>query len=81
MVVLTIKNLATNKVENKTFISKDKLEKELGNLILSPKEASTLKKGKYLEGYSYDETSEKTLIESRMPEDRKVQLKGVKSNG
>ena len=76
MIVLTIKNLATKVVKNEVFTSKDKAEKILRELVTDSATASSLKKGLYLEGYSYDTKSEKALIEAYMPENRKVLLKG-----
>lgn len=72
MTTLTIKDLKTQKSEIVSFFSKDKLEKFLNKVITDEKEARTRKKGYYLEGYSYDTKSEKELIESFLPEERKL---------
>ena len=81
MIVLTIKNLATKKVLNEVYMSKDKAEERLHKLECDSAIASKKSKGLYLEAYSYDTTSEKALIEAFLPESRRVQLKGVNENG
>lgn len=72
MITLTIINLKTKATRIECIGSLDKSRKILSTLITNPKEASSLRKGDYLEAYSYDEDSEKTLIESYLPEDRKL---------
>lgn len=80
MIVLSIRNLATKKVKDECFISKDLAEKRLHQVECDSANIQGKKKGFYLEGYSYDTESEKALIESFLPVQRRVTLEGV-SNG
>lgn len=75
MITLTIQDLKTKKNEIKVFSSKDAAEKTLATLETDPKVKKTLKKGKYLEAWSYDTKSEKELIESFVIESRRVRGK------
>ena len=71
MTTLTILNLKTSKSSIEVYSSKDKLEKRLQNLLVNVKDKK-LKKGDYLEAWSYDTKSEKALIESYLPVERQV---------
>lgn len=72
MITFTIINLKTKAKSIECFYSMDKARDRLANLETNPKCLSELKKGCYLEAYSYDDDSEKSLIESKLPEDRKM---------
>jgi len=71
MTSLTILNLKTSATHIECFNSKDKLEARLQELHTDPQDKK-LKKGEYLDGWSYDTKSEKELIESYLPVDRQV---------
>lgn len=72
MITLTIINLKTKAKSIEVYYSMDKARERLANIETNPKSLSQLKKGFYLDAYSYDEESEKALIESKLPEDRKM---------
>jgi len=74
MTSLTILNLKTSAMHIECFNSKDKLEARLQKLLTNPQDKK-LKKGEYLDGWSYDTKSEKELIESYLPVERQVRGK------
>ena len=69
MITLTILNLKSKATKIECYSSKDEAEKELAKLITDSKRKNE-KKGRYLEAWSYDTQSEKSLIEAYLPEDR-----------
>ena len=74
MTSLTILNLKTNASKIEVYNSKDKLESRLQKLLTNPQDKK-LKKGEYLDSWSYDTKSEKELIESYLPVERQVRGK------
>lgn len=76
MIVLSVKNLAKKSVTNEVYISKDKAEERLSKLECDPSKIKDMKKGFYLEAYSYDTDSEKKLIEGFLPVARRVKIGG-----
>lgn len=70
MITLTIKNLKTKKNAIECFASKDEAEKKLEKIITDSKHKNA-NADEYLEAWSYDTESEKSLIETYLPDDRK----------
>ena len=74
MITFTILNLKTKNESLELYDSKDKAEQRLQQLETNPeriKDGSTKKKA-YLVAYSYDVSSEKSLIEQYLPVDRRI---------
>ena len=71
MITLTILNLKTRKTTIETYLSKDKAEKRLQTLKTAPIQ-KTEKKGEWLDGWSYDQDSEKALIETYVDVSRRI---------
>lgn len=73
MITLTIINLKTKESSIKVFTSPVKAERCIEKLILDAEEAKKLKKGDYLEGFSYDTSGEKETIIRHLPQNRKFE--------
>lgn len=72
MITLCILNLKKKHITTECFDSKDKAEKRLQSLETNPEKLEITRKKEYLDSYSYDEESEKSLIEQYLPHDRLI---------
>lgn len=70
MITLTILDLKSKKTNIVVIASLDEARETLESVITDPKKAEGVKRGKYLDGYSFDDDSEKALIEKYLPESR-----------